>query len=330
MAERDPYFRTVDDDSDWGVPETISGDDTMLVINDDYTTDKHTTSWGKKSAVLLFTISGIIFTWQCYVTLMGILATNVVLGAVFGGFLAVFAVLISIEVFRFYKGQRQLAKAGQLREQSALFIRERSHGKSDTFITELKSLYDHTAQGELLITCLNNQPDYLNDAEVIEYLSEHFIARLDQQAYRLIQNESVNIGVLIALSPLAVLDALVALWRSFRLVNQINKIYGLSFTRVGQWHVFFKIIKMTLLAVGTEAAISTMIQKTSTGMTGLVASSVAQGIGVSIYVSRLGQEAIKQSRPILSNKKAPFGVAVLMEGIMHTLKNKDKDNKSNS
>jgi putative membrane protein len=330
VAERDPYFRTVDDDSDWGVPETISGDDNLIVDNDNYVTDKPVKSWGKKAFALLFTISAVIFTWQCYVTLNSILAANVILGVAFGSLLTIFAVLLSVEVFRFYKGQRQLAKAEQLREQSALFIRERSHGKSDTFITELTSLYQHTAQGDLLMRCLNNRPDYLNDAEVIDYLSEHFVARLDQQAYRLIQNESVNIGVLIALSPLAVLDALVALWRSFKLVNQINKIYGLSLTRVGQWQVFFKIIKMTLLAAGTEAAISTMIEKTSTGMTGLVAGSVAQGIGVSIYVSRLGHEAIKQSRPISSHKKAPFGVTVLVEGIMQKLRNKDKDNESNS
>ncbi|MDO7596990.1 MAG: DUF697 domain-containing protein [Pseudomonadota bacterium] len=328
MAERDPYFRTVDDESDWGVPETISGDDNVLVTNDDYTTKKLAKSWGKKALILLITISAILFTWQCYVTLTEILAVNFLLGIVFGFVLTVFAVLISFEVFRFYKGQRQLAKAEQLREQSALFVRERSHGKSDSFITELKALYEHTIQGELLISCLSQQPDYLNDAEVIEYLSEHFVARLDQQAYRLIQNESINIGVLIALSPLALLDALVALWRSFKLVNKVNKIYGLSLTRVGQWQVFFKIIKMTLLAAGTEAAISTMIEKTSTGMTGLVAGSVAQGIGVGIYVSRLGQEAIKQSRPIASNNKPPLGVSVLMDGIMQKLKNKDNEPKS--
>ncbi len=325
MAERDPYFRTVEDDSDWGVPETISGDDDLLDINDDFTVEKQTKSWGKKTLMLLMTIIVIIFTWQCYITLIDLLVANLLLGIAFGGLLTVFAVLISVEVFRFYKGQRQLAKAEQLREQSALFIRERSHGKADSFINELKSLYENTIQGELLLSCLSQQPDYLNDAEVIEYLSEHFIGRLDQQAYRLIQNESVNIGLLIALSPLAVLDALVALWRSFKLVNKINKIYGLSLTRVGQWQVFFKIIKMTLLAAGTEAAISSMIDKTSTGMTGLVAGSVAQGIGVSIYVSRLGQEAIKQSRPITSNNKPPFGVSVLIEGIMQKLKNKNNE-----
>ena len=321
MAERDPYFRTVDDDSDWGVPETISGDEVMLVTSDEQITDKPAKSWGKKALILLLMISAIIFSWQCYVTLIGIFESNVILGSIFAVLLAFFSGVISVEIFRFYKGQRQLAKAERLREQAAGFVRERSHGKASTFISELRSLYQNTAQGELLTSCLNNQPDYLNDAEVIDYLSEHFVAQLDQQAYRLIQNESVNIGVLIALSPLAVLDALVALWRSFKLVNQINKVYGLSLTRIGQWQVFFKIIKMTLLAAGTDAAISTMIEKTSTGMTGIVAGSVAQGIGVSIYVSRLGQEAIKQSRPIMINKKPPFGVAVLIEGIINKLKN---------
>lgn len=328
MAERDPYFRTIEDDSDWGVPETISGDDYLLMTNNVEITEKPAKSWGKKALILLLAITAIIFTWQCYVTLVGLLVSNVILGILFGVLLAFFAVVISVEIFRFNKGQRQLAKAAQLREQSDLFIRERSHGKSLTFISELKSLYQDTEQGALLTTCLKNQPDYLNDAEVIDYLSEHFVSRLDQQAYNLIQNESVNIGVLIAVSPLAVLDALVALWRSFRLVNKINKIYGLSLTRIGQWQVFYKIIKMTLLAAGTEAAISTIIEKTSTGVTGMVAGSVAQGIGVSIYVSRLGQEAIKQSRPITINKKPPYGVAVLIEGIIHKLKN--TQNKSES
>jgi uncharacterized membrane protein YcjF (UPF0283 family) len=59
-----------------------------------------------------------------------------------------------------------------------------------------------------------------------------------------------------------------------------------------------------------------------------VAGSVAQGIGVGIYVSRLGQEAIKQSQPIASNNKPPFGVSVLMDGIMQKLKNKDNEPKS--
>lgn len=325
MAERDPYFRPIDDDSDWGIPETISGDDNTMPVNteDKMTNNKPVKSWLKKGVFLFIAISAAVFGWQCYTSLMAIMAANVVLGLLFAGLLILFVMVISIEIIRFYKGQRQLAKAETLREQSAHFVRERSHGKADSFIAELKSLYEHTAQGALLKTCLDKQPDYLNDAEVIDYLSEHFVARLDEQAYRLIQQESVNIGALIALSPLAVLDALVALWRSFKLVNQINQIYGLSLTRVGQWQVFFKIIKMTLLAAGTEVAMSTMIEKTSTGMTGLVAGSVAQGIGVGIYVSRLGQEAIKQSRPIASNNKAPFGVRVLMEGIMQKLNSKD-------
>lgn len=325
MAERDPYFRPVDDQSDWGVPETISGEDSLLVISEAEVTAKPAKSWGKKALILLMFIGASIFTWQCYITLIELLASNIVLGVGFGSLLTIFAVVISVEIIRFYKGQRQLAKAEHLREQSARFLRERSHGKAGDFINQLKSLYGNSTQGELLLNCLNQQPDYLNDAEVIEYLSEHFVDRLDQQAYRLIQNESVNIGALIALSPLAVLDALVALWRSFKLVNQINKIYGLSLTRVGQWQVFYKIIKMTLLAAGTSAAINTLVERTSVGVTGMVTGSVAQGIGVGIYVSRLGQEAVKQSRPIASNNKAPFGVAVLIEGIIQKLTSKKDD-----
>ena len=139
MAERDPYFRPIDDDSDWGVPETISGDDTVLVVNDDGTIDKHTRSWGKKTLVLLITISVILFTWQSYVTLIDIVATNRLLGIAFAVLLTVFAVLMSVEVVRFYKGQRQLAKAEQLREQSARFVRERSHSRAGNFITEFES-----------------------------------------------------------------------------------------------------------------------------------------------------------------------------------------------
>jgi len=323
MTKNDPYFTAVDDETDWGIPETISAEDsqgeTEILIS-----ESPTSSWIRPLFLLITLSIGIIVTWEAYTTLLALLEFNVILGMLFGIILGGIFLVALIEMYRFFQGQRHLAEVQQLREQAELFIRERSHGKSEVFIERLKPLYQRT-QAEWLNQTLSKQPDYLNDAEVVEYLSEDFLSRLDQQAYQYIQTESINTATMIALSPLASVDALVALWRSMTMVNRINQIYGLKLNRIGQGRLFFTILKATLLAASTEIVVSSIVEKTSTGITGLLAGSVAQGLGVGLYVSRLGQEAIRQSRPVTLTGKQPISASILLKGIQQKISSSKQD-----
>ena len=316
MTKEDPYFTPIDGESAFVVPDTVSDVETHPEQGYQYL-PKETESRSeiKWLFISMAGLIGSVVIWEVYTTLIELLAFNVVLYLLFMVLILVLAALVSIEAYRFYKGQQQLKRVDEMREQADSFIRERSHGKSILFINELKQLYSELPQGDLLQSVISNQPDYLNDAEIITYLSDNFFAQLDKEAQQLITSESIKIGTLIALSPLAIVDTLVVLWRTMKMIGQINGIYGLRLTRIGQWQVFIKIVKATLLAAGTELAISSIVDKTATGLTGVVAGSIAQGIGVAIYAAKVGLEGMKQSRPVMFSENEKPDINVMIDGV---------------
>ena len=299
MTKHDPYFTPIDDDSTFTVPDTIS--DVEVRTEEDYLYLPKEIENRSKFKWLFFAVIGLIsslITWEVYTTLVELFKFNVVFYMLFIVLILLISVLASIEAYQFYKGQQKLKHIDKMREQADNFIRERSHGKSTLFIIELKQLYSESPQGKLLQHVISNQPDYLNDAEIITYLSENFFSHLDKEAQHIISSESIKIGTIIALSPLAIVDTLVVLWRTMRMVNQINGIYGLSLTRIAQWKVFIKIVKATLLAASSEVAISGIVDKAAEGVAGAVTGSLAQGVGIGIYATRVGIESMKNIRPI--------------------------------
>ena len=322
MTKDDPYFTPIDDESMFSVPDTVSDMETHPEQGYQYL-PKETES-SSQLKWLFISIAGLIGSvviWEVYTTLIELFAFNVIFYMLFLVLLLAVSALGTIEAYRFYKGKQQLKRVDKMREQADSFIRKRSHGKSNLFITELKQLYSESPQGRLLQEVISNQPDYLNDAEIITYLSENFFSQLDKEAQQLITSESIKVGTLIALSPLAIVDTLVVLWRTIKMVNQISGIYGLRLTRIGQWQVFLKIVKATLLAAGTEIAISSIVDKTATGLTGVVTGSVAQGLGVAIYAAKVGLEGMKQSRPVIFHENEQPNMNVITNGIRLGLMN---------
>ena len=330
MTKNDPYFTAVDDETDWGIPETISAEEdnpastdfqfiNITVRNRPYL----------KWLVISFTALIIAtFFWSTFSTFIELKEINVLLGGTFALLILSLVALATIEAVRFWQGKKHLSHIETLREQAAMFIRERSHGKSSVFVAQLKTLYINSPQGNALEQALISQPDYLNDAELVGYLSERFLSQLDKEAERLIAEESIKIASLIALSPLAVVDSLVVLWRTMQMVNKINSIYGLRLTRISQWQLFIKIVKATLLAAGTEIVISSVVEKSVTGVTGVIAGSAAQGLGVGIYSAKIGVEAMKQSRPILFLESEAPNISLISTGIKQVL-NKLKSEANN-
>jgi len=322
MTKHDPYFTPIDDDSTFTVPGTISGEEERPQQAYQYLPNE--TENNLEFKWLLITVAGLISTviaWEVYTTLIELLAFNSLLFTLLLLLLVVVARLGVKEIYLFFKGRQQLKRVDEMRSYADNFIRERSHGKSTVFINELKLLYAQLPQGELLHKVLSNKPDYLNDAEIVTYLSENFFSQLDKEAQQYITSESIRIGTLIALSPLAIVDAFVVLWRAIKMVNQISGIYGLRLTRIGQWQAFIKILKATLLAASTEIAISSIVDKTTTGLTGVVAGNIAQGLGVAIYAAKVGVEGMKRSRPVMFSDNEQPNVNLIINGIRLGLMN---------
>lgn len=241
---------------------------------------------------------GILLTFDIYQFVSTLWTQSKAMGAVLGGILFILIGLILQQLWVFFKGSRRLKKMTLLREKAEQMCRENSHGEANAWLKQLQEVFDEGPHYALLSPVLAELPDYLNDAEVVRHLSEQFFMQLDKQAMQQIQRDSVSSAVLIAVSQLAVMDSLLVVWKTLSMVNKINQIYGVQLSRIGQFRLSLKICKAALLTYASQAGLGYMAEKTSIGLSGKIAGSVAQGVGVGIYQARIGLNAMQQIRPV--------------------------------
>jgi putative membrane protein len=104
--------------------------------------------------------------------------------------------------------------------------------------------------------------------------------------------------VLVALSPIAVLDMLIMLWRNLRLVNKIAALYGL---KLGYWSRV-KLIKQVIINMAYAGA-SELIADLGADLLGAellgkLSGRMAQGLGAGMLTARLGLKAMHMCRPM--------------------------------
>lgn len=140
--------------------------------------------------------------------------------------------------------------------------------------------------------------DELNDAEILQLYSRNILSQVDKKAINEIANFSTESVVLIALSPIAVLDMLIILWRNLRLINKIASLYGL---KLGYWSQV-KLIKQVVINMA-YAGTSELIADLSTDLLGAellgkLSARMAQGLGAGMLTARLGLKTMNMCRPI--------------------------------
>jgi len=319
MEKNDPYFMPLADDTPFAIPDTIEGELTETKNADNYqfiSTGQTQTFMSKKLLIGLAGLIMFMLIWQIYSTFIAILNQSAILATLFALVALLLFGLVVKEAYLFRKGQVQYSKVERLRELAESYVKERSHGKSILFINEINLLYKGKPQQAYLQQALAELPDYLNDAEVITRLSADFLSHLDKEAQRLVTRESIVTGSMIAVSQLAVMDSLIVIWKTVGMVNNINTIYGLSLTKIGQWKLLISIVKATLLAAGTQVGLNALVDKTATGMAGSITGSITQGMGIGTFVAKIGIEAMKQSRPIIFEANEEPKINLITDSIM--------------
>jgi putative membrane protein len=167
---------------------------------------------------------------------------------------------------------------------------------------------------ELLQNSINNSHDY---HEIYNDLDKEILSLIDTKAKDKIKNASIQAAISTAISPLALLDAMIIIWRSFLLTIEIARLYGykpsiystIVLLKRGAFNVFF--------AGATELAQEYANETMHNSLVAKVSSSASQGIVNGVLIARLGYGVLKACRPLpLTAKRESF-----MGSIYKALKN---------
>lgn len=143
------------------------------------------------------------------------------------------------------------------------------------------------------------------DKEVIQLFEQHIVSQADGKALQHISKHASATGVMIAVSPLAAMDMLVVLWRSFSMLQQIADCYGIQLGYWARIKLMKKAFKLMVFAGATEVLIEAGGHALGASFSAKLSAQLAQGVGAGVLVSRLGLQAIQQCRPVpwLSQEK---------------------------
>ena len=312
MSEQDPYFQdrpqprktatqqppesffTARDLPPASLPDSVEDSFAADITLPDKPSSRGLKAW-------FFSLTAVLLVWLGYDwwrLIQQLMTDNPSLAAIFAVLLAVLLLLSGQQLWVAWRSRRQLKRVDYLRDAAEKMRHEQSRGRAADWLKQLDKLYSDTQHQAALNTASTQLADYLHDGEVVEQIDEQFFNQLDQQALQLIQRDCVHSAVLVAVSQLAIVDTLWVVWKTLKMVNQIHLHYGVKLGTIAQWRLNLRVCKVAFLSYSTQAGLTLMAEKTSLGLSGKIAGSVAQGIGVGLYQARIGISAMQQIRPV--------------------------------
>jgi putative membrane protein len=217
-----------------------------------------------------------------------------------GVWLTIFAALGTLllrQVFIEYRGLKQLKRQGYIRTQSEQMANTSVIGLAEQhclkIATSLPNDYQH-----LVANWRDSFDAHHCDSEVLCLFEHLVLAPIDKLAIKRVTQNASAASVMIAVSPFALLDMLIVLWRNIRMMNQVSVIYGLHLGYWARVKLIRKIFHTMLYAGAAEILSDAGNYALSAGIAGTLSTRVAQGMGAGVLTARIGLKTINESRPL--------------------------------
>jgi putative membrane protein len=196
-----------------------------------------------------------------------------------------------------FKAQQKVKeKALSLLEQSDSTAKEAEHFCNNiTQSLPCDIAFDDTQEHQVWLDALAGQ---YSSAELLQLYSRIVLNKVDEKALNEVSKFSTEAVVLVALSPIAIVDMLIILSRNLRMINKISGLYGL---KLGYWSRI-KLIKQVFINMAYAGA-SEIISDLGSDVLGAellgkLSTRFAQGLGAGMLTARLGIKTMQLCRPI--------------------------------
>lgn len=141
------------------------------------------------------------------------------------------------------------------------------------------------------------QPHH-TDKEVITLYEKTLLRGQDAEAKKLIQEHATTSALLVALSPLALVDMLAVLWRGVVLVEKISKHYGIRLAYRSRITLYKMLLKQMVFVGASELVSDLAATSVGAELLGKLSTRSAQGLSAGIFTARLGYKAMELCRPL--------------------------------
>jgi putative membrane protein len=191
----------------------------------------------------------------------------------------------------------KLKNRAEVQQQVTELVEGNGIGQAKSFCEDLAKK-GSTAKTAEYTRWQNSIESHHNNAEVFEMYDSMVVAEQDKRARALISKHAGESALMVALSPLAVVDMLLVAWRNIRLIEQVSQVYGVELGYWGRLRLFKMVLQNMAFAGATEMATDVGVDMLSTGLAGKLSTRAAQGLGIGLLTARFGLRTMSLMRPL--------------------------------
>ena len=173
------------------------------------------------------------------------------------------------------------------------------HGEAERYAGAVASLYRDRPDLAPQVTALK---DHLNDAhddrEVVRMVDLQLLQDIDRRAYQLVLRASRDTAIATALSPAALLDVAIVLWRNLKLVREVASLYGARPGYVGGLKLLRRMLGNIAVAGVAETGNHLVAEALGSTLAASLSARVGQGVINGLLTARVGLTAMHLCRPL--------------------------------
>lgn len=219
------------------------------------------------------------------------------LGLCLAGSLMAVAALGSLcgELYRLYR----LSYQKTLRAEALQLLHSNGTGnKARKFCEKLLQRSSIDPQHKIIEQWYQAQDQSQSDKEVMQLYCQLIQPLIDQQARKLIIENATHSALMVAASPLALVDMALVAWRSVRLINQIARLYHVEPGYLGRLRLFRAVLVNMAFTGASEWLQESSAEWLSQDLAVRLSGRIAQGLGVGLLTARLGIKTMTLCRPV--------------------------------
>lgn len=134
--------------------------------------------------------------------------------------------------------------------------------------------------------------------ETRELIAHHILHPRDQAARRMVTRMSGETAVMVAVSPLTLVDMSLMAWRNIAMLDRIAALYGLQLGYASRLRLFREVLRNMAFAGASEMIGDAGMDLLSMNLAAKLSTRAGQGLGAGLLTARLGLRAMRTTRPI--------------------------------
>jgi putative membrane protein len=269
---------------------------------------------GISSVVLLVAValySAVITIQQAFIT-PGI---STVLEALFCAALLTLGSLLLAREWRLW---RRLAKTRTWQQAHQRIHASIQYGEAEQLCLDIAAVLPESTQQDVADWKAQKQAEH-SDQELLDLFELKVLNKADAKVRQQIHQASADAAMAVAVSPFALADMLLVMWRTSKLLRQMAETYGASLGQLRSLILIKHLFAALLWAGSSELALDLGSDVLVAELTSKLSMRAGQGLIAGMLVARLGLAAQQLLRPLPLAKSQKLSLLDLSKALVRRL-----------